>query len=118
MALIDIQHTREQFDAFDPEVVAALCEATQSDMQEWSCRLLVAWAADDKDGVLRAQHALKGVCGIYGADVLMALSAEPLQEAEARARLSTCVTGTIAAILAVAAGHGSPPSSLIGFITS
>ena len=37
MDLIDIALTREQFDAFDEEVVAMLCDATQADLEqmEW-----------------------------------------------------------------------------------
>ena len=102
MDLIDILLTREQFDALDPEVVAILCDATRSDLEQWSDRLLVAWQTDDEDGVHRARHALKCVCGIYGADALMALAGEPLAEESASGRLGTCVEATIAAIRAVA----------------
>ena len=103
MDVIDIPLTREQFDAFDAETIAMLCEATQSDLDEWISRLLVAWEADDQPAVLRARHSLKGVCGIYGAHALIALIAEPMREATARDRLMACVAKTIAAIHGVAA---------------
>lgn len=102
MELIDIALTREQFDAFDAEVVAMLCDATQSDLQSWSNRLRLAWETDDQDLVARARHALTGVCGNYGADALMALIAEPILAPAAGERLSACVEETIAAIRAVA----------------
>ncbi len=105
MDLIDIALTREQFDAFDAEVVAMLCDATQSDLEQWSGRLRLAWANDDQDGVARARHALKGVCGNYGAAALMALVDGPLVAADG-ARFSACVEDTIAAIRAVAQGGG------------
>jgi HPt (histidine-containing phosphotransfer) domain-containing protein len=107
MELIDIALTREQFDAFDAEVVTMLCEATQADLQTWSDRLRLAWETDDQDGVARARHALKGVCGHYGADALLELADEPILAPAAGERLSTCVQDTIAAIRAVAQACGT-----------
>jgi HPt (histidine-containing phosphotransfer) domain-containing protein len=104
MDLIDIALTREQFDAFDAEVVAMLCEATQADLQQWSGRLRLAWEQEDQDGVARARHALKGVCGNYGAAALMALAEGPILAPAAGDSLSACVEETIAAIRAVAQG--------------
>lgn len=103
MDLIDIPLTREQFEVFDPEVVAALCAATQADLEEWSGRLLLACQNNDQDEVLRARHALKGVCGMYGAHALIELTTGPLDQASHRTRLETCVADTLAAIHAVAA---------------
>jgi len=107
MDLIDVPLTREQFACFDAEIVEQLCEATQSDLQRWSGRLLAAWQAGDQDEVGRAHHALKGVCGIYGADALMALAAEPLITADAAQRLNHCLEGTILAIQAIAAARST-----------
>jgi len=103
MDLIDIALTRQHFDGFDDSVVAALCAATQSDLRTWSERLLDGWTAGDTDGIGRARHALKGLCGNYGAQGLIALIALPLQNAQSREALQACTEATIAAILAVAA---------------
>ncbi len=102
MELIDVALTREQFDAFEPEVVAQLCAATQADLREWRDRLRVAWDTADQTGAARARHALHGVCGNYGAEVLIALIDDPVPEPDADERLSACVEATIAAIWAVA----------------
>ena len=55
MNLIDIPLTQEQFDDFDAAVVNALCNATRSDLREWSARLLQAWATDDAEAISRAR---------------------------------------------------------------
>ena len=107
MNLIDIPLTQEQFDDFDAAVVNALCNATRSDLREWSARLLQAWATDDAEAISRARHALKGLCGNYGAQALMAMAAHPLTQAELRREFQSCVEATIAAILAIAHRHSA-----------
>ncbi len=107
MELIDVALTREQFDAFEPEVVAQLCDATQADLREWSDRLRLAWDTGDEIAAARARHALHGVCGNYGAEGLIALTDDPAPEPGAGERLSACVDATIAAIRAVAEVRGT-----------
>jgi hypothetical protein len=100
MELIDVALTREQFDDFEPAVVAQLCAATQADLRAWSDRLLLAWDAGDEIAAARARHSLHGVCGNYGANALIALIDDSAPGA--RERLGACVEATIAAIQAVA----------------
>ena len=102
MDLIDYPLTRAQFEDFDPAIVSLLCTATQTDLREWSARLLEAAAAGDAEAAGRARHALKGLCGNYGAQPLIDLSVQPLREADARAHFQACLEATIAAILSAA----------------
>ena len=103
MNLIDTELTRSQFDAFDRDIVGMLCEATRSDLEEWSTRLLDSWTAGNEDAKQRARHSLKGLCGNYGADRLMAMADGSLAASEDRAQFRRCIEMTIAAVLAVAA---------------
>ena len=106
MNLIDLTLTREQFDGFDAHIVNALCAATQSDLREWSNRLLDSCAAGDTDAASRARHALKGLCGNYGAQQIVEMFALPLAEPGHQAAFRACVEATISAILAVAETPG------------
>lgn len=103
MDLIDRELTLSQFEALPPEVVAPLCEATASDLREWSMRLLEAAAAEDPEAVRRARHSLKGLCANFGADSVMQHAGGDLRSSEARARFQDCIEATIAAVLAIAA---------------
>ena len=103
MDLIDISLTQSQFDAFEPDIVAALSDATRADLEEWSTRLLDGWTVGNEDEIRRARHSLKGVCGNFGAERLIAMTTQPLTSAEARDQFRVCVEATIAAVLAIAA---------------
>ena len=102
MDLIDLPLTRDQFDGFSADIVSALCAATQADLREWSGRLLDGWATNDAEAIGRARHALKGLCGNYGAQALIEISATPLDAPDTQAAFQYCVEATISAILAVA----------------
>lgn len=102
MDLIDPELTLSQFEALPPEIVAPLCEATGADLREWRSRLLEAVALDDPEGIRRARHALKGLCGNFGANAVMQCADGALHSAEARMHFHDCVEATIAAILTIA----------------
>lgn len=103
MNLIDEALTAEQFEALPAELVGPLCEATDADFREWGARLVAAAEAGDETGRRQAIHALKGLCGNYGADALLASATGALDDAAARDALTACVEATIRAVLAAAA---------------
>lgn len=98
MDLIDRELAREQFEALDPDMAERLRAAMESDFRKWVGLLVDAWEGEDQDGIHRARHSLKGLCGNFGADVLAGLSYAPLSTAGARDRLLTCLDETIHAI--------------------
>jgi HPt (histidine-containing phosphotransfer) domain-containing protein len=101
--LIDPELTLSQFEALPADIVAPLCEATKSDLREWGSRLLDAVAAGDAEAMRRARHALKGLCGNYGASALMLRDDSDLGGAAAQRDFRACIEATIAAVLAIAA---------------
>ena len=106
MDLIDAALVREQFDALDPATVRLLRDALQGDLREWSGKLISAWSAGDDAAISRARHALKGLCGNFGATALEALAQQDLAGEAERVRLTGCMEETIAAILDVTAASG------------
>jgi len=103
MNLIDEALTAEQFGALPAELVGPLCEATDADFREWGGRLVAAAETGDETARRQAVHALKGLCGNYGAEALMAAATGPLGDAASREALSACVEATIRAVIAAAA---------------
>lgn len=99
MDLIDGALVREQFDALDPDTVRLLRDALQGDLREWSGKLVSAWSAGDDAAISRARHALKGLCGNFGATALEAMAQQDLTGAAERVRLTGLAEETIAAIL-------------------
>ncbi|MDZ3830807.1 MAG: Hpt domain-containing protein [Sphingopyxis sp.] len=102
MDLIDEALVREQFDALDPATTAELRDAIAADLRLWAGRLCAAWAAADAEGISRARHALKGLCGNFGATGIDALAAGTLETEPERVRLGQGVEETIAAIERIA----------------
>jgi len=103
MDLIDPELTLSQFEALPAAIVAPLCEATEADLREWGSRLLEAMAAQDAEGVRRARHSLKGLCGNYGATAIMLRADGDLPDARAQREFRACIEATITAIQAIAA---------------
>ena len=100
--LIDEDITREQFEALDPDTAEMLADALQADFAEWGEKLLAAARANDPQALSQARHALKGLCGNFGASALEKALGEPLDSDIARTALSAMLSATVAAILAVA----------------
>ena len=103
MDLIDPELTLSQFEALPASVVAPLCEATETDLREWGSRMLEAVAAGDAEGIRRARHSLKGLCGNFGATAIMLRADGDLADAKAQRDFRACIEATIAAVLAIAA---------------
>jgi HPt (histidine-containing phosphotransfer) domain-containing protein len=99
MDLIDAALVREQFDALDPATVRLLRDALQGDLREWSGKLASAWSVGDDEAISRARHALKGLCGNFGATALETVAQQDLTGEAERARLTGLAEETIAAIL-------------------
>ena len=97
--LIDTEMARDQFEALDAETAALLVAAIEADFAEWGDKLL---AARDDEALRRARHALKGLCGNFGATALEAAANAPLDTPAAREAFSACRAATVAAIVAAA----------------
>ncbi len=84
--MIDTSLTREQFRAFPMEIALRLLNAAESDIVEWSDRLIAAWNGGDKDEAQRARHSLKGLCGNFGAVKLLEVAEQDLSSPKRRKR--------------------------------
>ncbi len=100
--LIDASLTHEQFEALGPEIAGILAEATEADFAEWGGRLAAAAEAEDSEGMSRARHSLRGLCGNYGAAALEAAALGALNTVAERAAMLACRDATVAAIIAAA----------------
>jgi chemotaxis protein histidine kinase CheA len=104
LSMIDQDVTKAQFSAFPADVSMRLLTAAESDLTTWSDSLLAAWAADDTEAISRARHALKGLCGNFGASKLLELALSDLTSHIGRADFLALRDATLQAIRAVALG--------------
>ncbi len=108
LSMIDLAVTQAQFSAFPADVSARLLSAVDSDMTNWSDQLLAAWEADDSEAISRARHALKGLCGNFGASQLLEMAASDLSLSEHRQEFRALREATLHAIRFVALGITIP----------
>jgi hypothetical protein len=108
LSMIDQDVTKAQFAAFPAEISARLLSAAEADIANWSDQLLAAWVASDSDAVSRARHALKGLCGNFGATQLLAVAGSDLSLSEDRAAFLALRGATLHAIRVVALGITAP----------
>lgn len=87
-------------DGLDSATIELLLNAAETDMTESSEALIAAWQAGDSQGAARARHSLKGICGTFGATVLLGLSERDLADADSAAMLRHCCAETIKALRA------------------
>ncbi|MFM9853678.1 MAG: hypothetical protein ACKVOJ_12865 [Sphingomonadaceae bacterium] len=102
LSMIDKDVTGAQFSAFPPEISARLLVAAEADITNWSNKLLDAWEAQDSEVISRSRHALKGLCGNFGATKLLAMAEEDLSLPEDRAAFRSLRGATLHAIRMVA----------------
>jgi hypothetical protein len=107
LSMIDQDVTKAQFSAFPAEISQRLLYAAEADITTWSDSLLAAWAANDSEAIGRARHALKGLCGNFGASRLMEISLSDLTSQIDRADFLSQREATLQAIRAVALGDYS-----------
>jgi HPt (histidine-containing phosphotransfer) domain-containing protein len=108
LSMIDQAVTHAQFSAFPAEISARLLSAAETDINQWSDQLLAAWEADDSDAISRARHALKGLCGNFGASQLLELAVSDLSLPEHRQQFRALREATLHAIRIVALGITVP----------
>ena len=106
MNLINKAMVRGQFELVGADMQSLLCQEVAKDFSLWSQRLTSAWEAGDEPSVVAARHALKGLCGSFGADRLLVLSSGPLASPEIRTDFLECASQTVAAIKDLAARTG------------
>lgn len=92
---MDLAQAKAFFDQFDADTQAMLVEAAQSDLTEWTERLIEAWRSADAEGQRRARHSLKGLCENFGAYALMERCEGDLSGAAEAAVLRECRAMTI-----------------------
>lgn len=97
-AAIDMEQVTALFAGLDPDTRQLLLDAAQRDLAEWTDRLVAAWAGDDDDGRHRARHALKGLCGNFGATGLLALCEADLSAPGMAVRLQASRVATTRAL--------------------
>jgi HPt (histidine-containing phosphotransfer) domain-containing protein len=102
LSMIDQHVVKAQFSAFPAEICAKLLSAAEADITSWSDKLVAAWEAGDGDAAGHARHALKGLCGNFGATKLLAMVEEDLSLPEDRAALLSLRESTLSAIRVVA----------------
>ncbi len=95
---IDMEQVTALFAGLDPDTRQLLLDAAQRDLAEWTDRLVAAWAGDDDDGRHRARHALKGLCGNFGATGLLALCEADLSQPGLAMRLQSARAATAATL--------------------
>jgi HPt (histidine-containing phosphotransfer) domain-containing protein len=108
LSMIDQDVTKAQFSAFPAEISARLLSAAEADITNWSDQLLSAWEVGDSDAASRARHALKGLCGNFGATKLLMHAERDLSLAEDRAAFVSLRGATLHAIRVVALGISVP----------
>jgi hypothetical protein len=108
LSMIDKDVTGAQFSAFPPEIRARLLAAAEADITNWSDKLLDAWEAQDSEVTSHTRHALKGLCGNFGATKLLAMAEEDLSLPECRAAFLSLRGATLHAIRVVALNISAP----------
>ena len=108
LSMIDQDVTRAQFAAFPPDISARLLAAAEADIINWSDQLLAAWASADSEAISRARHALKGLCGNFGATKLLDMVGNDLSALDDRDALLKLREATIHAIRMIALGISVP----------
>lgn len=107
-SIIDQAVTKAQFSEFPAEISARLLRAAESDITQCSNQLLDGWEAGDSDAISRARHALKGLCGNFGASKLLAMAVTDLSMPEHRHEFLALRTETLHAIRVTALGISAP----------
>ncbi len=98
--LIDPELTADQIGFLPADLVDRICAAFAQDLAQSGEALLNAAASGDSDAVLRARHSLKGLCGNFGAERVVALAEGPLIGADDRAAFARAMADTTAALAA------------------
>jgi hypothetical protein len=104
MWIIDEELTRDQFAELDAPTTARLVAAVEDDFGTWASRLAGAAADDDAETLRRARHALAGLCGAFGANILQQASSGPLGTVQDRDAMLATARATVAAIHDTALG--------------
>lgn len=103
---IDAEQVTALFGGLDPAMRRLLLDAAQRDLAEWTDHLIAAFSADDAAACHRARHALKGLCGNFGASGLLALCAMDLSQPGLALRLQSARAATNLALAQMVAGLG------------
>jgi hypothetical protein len=97
-ALVDTDLLHDQFDGLPPDVLAQIRVAFAADMMRESAALVAATVARDPYTASRARHALDGLCGHFGAGLVMDLARGPLHDTAGRNAFEMAVARTVAAV--------------------
>lgn len=105
-ALVDPAMIAEQLGELPATVVAEILAAFAADCERCARDLLAATTADDTVAAGRARHALRGICGNFGAARLIAAAKGALHNEADRAAFRAVMARTLSAVGEAAARLG------------
>lgn len=105
-SLADRALIAEQLGDLPAEVVAGILAAFAADCERCARDLLAATTAGDTVAAGRARHALRGICGNFGAARLIAVAEGPLHYEADRAAFRAVMARTLSAVGEAAARLG------------